>query len=205
MADRPKLSDFLEPLLKDVLPSRLVDDLRTFVRHPRSVGTLLESRSAWLNRKFLSAASNLVEPFLIGTGFAVASLGEDAVEVTMPGFVRNQGEGGVIHNAALSALGEFAARLFWEHHLDLHRQELRATSVTLRVLARAMGSQRAVFRFSVGEREAVLHTLRAQGAASAESTTSVYDNEGRLVAEVDVSWEFSRQLALGGGVSGSGS
>jgi hypothetical protein len=115
--DRSKLAEILESLRAD---------LKTFARHPRSVGALIESRSAWLNRKFLGAASNLVEPFLVGMGFSVASLTEDAVEVTMPGFLRNQGEVGQIHNAALAALGEFAARIFWEHHLDLRRQELRA-------------------------------------------------------------------------------
>jgi hypothetical protein len=172
------------------------EDLKMFARHPRSVGTLIESRSLWLNRKFLGAASNLVEPFIVGMGFSVASLSEDSVEVTMPGFLRNQGEMGVIHNSALSALGEFSARLFWEHHLDLRRQELRARSVSLRLIARAMGPMRAVFRFSVSEREAVLHHLRAETSADAESTVSVYDSDGRLVAEVEIGWEFSRQLTL---------
>ncbi len=191
--DRSKLAEML-----DRLRETLRDDLKTFARHPRSVGALIESRSGWLNRKFLGAASNLVEPFLVGMGFSIASLSEDAVEVTMPGFLRNQGEVGQIHNAALSALGEFAARIFWEHHLDLRRQELRASAVRLRVLARASGSMRGVFRFPVGEREAVLHALRARGSAETESTVSVYDTDGRLVAEVEVAWEFTRQLALGG-------
>jgi hypothetical protein len=57
---------------------------------------------------------------------------------------------------------------------------------------------RAVFRFPVSEREAVLHALRARGNAETESTISVYDNDGRLVAEVEVAWDFTRQLALGG-------
>ena len=118
----------------------------------------------------------------------------------MPGFLRNQGEVGSIHNAALSALGEFSARIFWEHHLDLRRADLRATSVVLRSLARASGPMRAVFRFQVGEREAVLHRLRTDGSATSESTVSIYDVGGRLVAEVDVAWEFSKQLSLSGGV-----
>ena len=187
--DRPKLAEILESLR---------EEMKTFARHPRSVGALIESRSSWLNRKFLGAASNLIEPFLIGMGLSIASLTEDAVEVTMPGFLRNQGEVGQIHNAAVAALGEFAARIYWEHHLDLRRQELRARSVSVRVLARATGAVRAVFRFPVGEREAVLHGLRAKGSAEAESTISVYDAGGRLVAEVEVAWDFAKVLALGG-------
>lgn len=187
--DRSKLAEILENIRAD---------LKTFARHPRSVGALIESRSSWLNRKFLGAASNIVEPFLVGMGFSVAGLTEDSVEVTMPGFLRNQGEVGTIHNAALAALGEFAARIFWEHHLDLRRQELRASAVRVRILARASGAMRAVFRFPVSEREAVLHALRARGSAETESTVSVYDSDGRLVAEVEVAWEFARQLALGG-------
>jgi acyl-coenzyme A thioesterase PaaI-like protein len=198
MANRSKFV-FTEILAQVRKLSDLKEDLRLFARHPRSVGALIESRSSWLNRKFLGAASNLVEPFLVGMGFSVASLSEDSVEVTMPGFLRNQGETGVLHNAALSALGEFAARIFWEHHLDLRRQELRARAVSLRLIARAAGQMRAVFRFPVSEREAVLHALRVSGRADADSTISVYDSDGRLVAEVDVSWDFSRQMALGSG------
>ncbi len=185
--------------LSPVLIDSFREDLKTFARHPRSVAALIESRSSWLNRKFLGAASNLVEPFLVGMGFSVASLSEDSVEVTMPGFLRNQGEMGVIHNAALLALGEFSARIFWEHHLDLRRQELRARSVSLRLITKATGQVRAVFRFPIGEREAVLHRLRMDGFAEAESTVSVYDNGGRLIAEVDIGWDFSRQLALSSG------
>lgn len=192
--ERPKISE----ILAQFVPPQVVEDLRTLARHPRAAATLLESRSAWLGRKFLGAASNLVEPFLVGTGLSVEGLGEDSCEISMPGFLRNQGEGGVIHNAALSALGEFSARIFWEHHLDLRRQELRARSVSLRVLAPARGAMRAIFRYAVGEREAVLHALRSNGQASAESTISVYDGDGRLVAEVDVTWDFSKQLSLGG-------
>ena len=192
----PTLIDRLRDGLSERLNESLAQDLKTFVRHPRSIGTLIESRSAWLNRKFLGAASNLVEPFLIGMGFSVASLSEDSVEVTLPGFLRNQGEAGVIHNAALSALGEFAARIFWEHHLDLRRQELRARSVSLRSISRAAGQMRGVFRFPVGERESVLHQLRVNGDAEADSTVSIYDTDGRLVAEVDIGWDFSRQLSL---------
>ncbi len=177
----------------------LKDDLKTIARHPRSIGALIEARSPWLNRKFLGAASNIIEPFLVGMGLSVASLNEDSVEVTMPGFVRNQGEAGAIHNAALSALGEFAARLFWEHHLDLRRSELIARSIALRVLARAAGPMRAVFRFQVSEREAVLHRLRSDGSAHAESTVSIYDSGGRLVAEVEIGWDFSKQLSLSEG------
>ncbi len=203
MADRPKLDSKFAGLFAQVrkLSPELLEDLKTFARHPRSVGALIEARSSWLNRKFLGAASNIVEPFLVGMGLSVASLNEDSVEVTMPGFIRNQAEAGVIHNAALSALGEFAARLFWEHHLDLRRSELRVRSISLRSLARASGSMRGVFRFQVSEREAVFHRLRSEGSSAADSTVSIYDSAGRLVAEVEIGWDFSKQLSLPGGAA----
>lgn len=200
MADRSKFDIRVrESITRSI--SEVIEDLKTFARHPRAVGSLIESRSAWLNRKFLGAASNLVEPFLVGMGLSVASLQEDSVEVTMPGFVRNQGEAGAIHNAALSALGEFAARLFWEHHLDLRRSELRARSVALRSFGRAVGPMRAVFRLPVSEREAVLHRLRSVGSADCDSTVSIYDGGARLVAEVEIGWDFSKQFSLPGGTS----
>lgn len=181
--------------------SNLIESVKTFARHPRAVGALIESRSAWLNRKFLGAASNLVEPFIVGMGLSITALNEDSTEVTMPGFIRNQGEVGSIHNAALSALGEFAARIFWEHHLDLRRSELRARRVALRSITRASGPMRGVFRFPVSDREAVLHSLRANGSAEADSTVSIYDVNGLLVAEVEIGWDFSRQLSLSGGAT----
>lgn len=199
--DRSKLDARLGDLLSKI--PGLTEQLKTFARHPRSVGVLLESRNAWLNRKFLGAASNLVEPFMLGTGLSVVSLTEDSVEVTMPGFIRNQGEGGVIHNAALSALGEFAARIFWEHHLDLNRSELLASSVSMKLMAKATGPVRAVFRLPVSERETVLLTLRSDAFAEAESSVSIYDSMGKLVAEVDTEWKFSRRLALTAGSSGA--
>ncbi len=209
--DRSKLDARLGSLLSklpgltDKLTDQLTEQLKTFARHPRAVGALIESRNAWLNRKFLGAASNLVEPFMLGTGLSIASLTEDSVEVTMPGFIRNQGEGGVIHNAALSALGEFAARIFWEHHLDLNRSELLASSVSLKIMAKASGPARAIFRLPVSEREAVLLTLRTETFAEAESLVSIYDSTGKLVAEVETEWKFSRRLALNSGAGASSS
>lgn len=203
MANRSKFDPRLENLMSDFLAKipGLADQLKTFARHPRSVGALIESKNAWLNRKFLGAASNLVEPFLVGMGLSVAALTEDSVEVTMPGFIRNQGETGVVHNAALSALGEFTARIFWEHHLDLQRSELLATSVSLRMMARAQGPMRAVCRYPVSERETVLLTLRTDTSAEAESLVSIYDSLGKLVAEIAIEWRLSRRLALSAGRS----
>jgi Domain of unknown function (DUF4442) len=201
MADRSKFDARLEGIMGDFLAKipGLTEQLKTFARHPRSVGALIESRNAWLNRKFLGAASNLVEPFLVGMGLSIASLTEDSAEITMPGFIRNQGEAGAIHNAALAALGEFAARIFWEHHLDLQRSELQATSVSTKLMTRAQGPMRAVFRYPVSEREGVLLTLRSETYAEAESLVSIYDALGKLVAEVEIEWRFSRRLALSAG------
>ena len=203
MADRSKFDARLEGVIGDLMAKLpgLTEQLKTFARHPRSVGALIESKNSWLNRKFLGAASNLVEPFLVGMGLSIAALTEDSVEVTMPGFIRNQGEAGVLHNSALSALGEFAARIFWEHHLDLGRSELLATSVSLRLMTRASGPMRAVFRLPVSEREAVLLELRSATFAEAESLVAIYDSAGKLVAEVEIEWRFSKRLSLAAGTS----
>ena len=109
---------------------------------------------------------------------------------------RTQGEGGEIHNSALTALGEFASRLYWEHHLGLRGPELRARVVTLRLLSRATGDLRGVFRWTVAQREEIQLRLRAAGQAEASALVSIYDASERLVAEVDIEWLLSRQLAL---------
>ncbi len=197
MAAGIKFEKRLENLLEK-LPG-FAEQLRSIARNPRSIGAKLESRSPWLSRQFLGAASNFVEPFLVGMGLAVESLGEEVAEVSLPGHWRNQGEGGVIHNGALSALGEFASRLYWEHHLDLRGPELYAKHVELRSLTRARGDLRGIFRWSVAGREEIQHRLRTTGEADAHVTVSVYDTSGKLVAEVDVDWQITRQLSLGTG------
>lgn len=177
----------------------LADQLRSFAKNPRALGAKIESHSPWLSRRFLGAASNFVEPFLVGMGLSVETLGEEIAEVKLPGHWRNQGEGGVVHNGALSALGEFTSRLYWEHHLDLRGPELYAKHVELRSLARARGDLRGVFRWSVASREEIQHRLRSTGEADAHATVSVYDDAGKLVAEIEIDWSITRQLSLGSG------
>lgn len=175
----------------------LAEDLRLFVRHPRVLASWIEDRSPWLSRRLMSAASNLAEPFMIGMGLRVDKLGEDFIEVAMPGNWRNQGEGGVIHTAALTALGESAARMYWEHHLDLRDAEVESKRAEVRILVRPEGEMRGVFRLPEADREAILHQLRSKETISVETQTLIYDKNGRLIAEVDVDWRLRRQLALG--------
>ena len=177
----------------------VVEELRLIARHPRALGVWLEEHSPWLSRRLMGAASNLAEPFMVGMGLRVEKLGEDAVEIAMPGGWRNQGEGGIVHSAALSALGESTARMFWEHHLDLRNAEAESRRVQVRILVRPEGEVKGVFRLPEADREAILHRLRAEGTAAAETQTLIYDRDGRLVAEVDVEWRLRRQLTLGSG------
>jgi acyl-coenzyme A thioesterase PaaI-like protein len=188
------------PLLSPTL-STVLEELSVLTRHPRALGARLETQSAWLNRLFLSAASNLAEPFLLGMGLRVESLGEESVEAVLPGGWRNQSEGGLLHTGALSTVGEFTSRIYWEHHLDLSRSELQVKSLNLRVHGSPRGDVRAIFRMSVGEREAVLHRLRTDGRTQVDSHSSLYDSEGRLLAEVEIVWQLERRLALGVGES----
>ncbi|MES2964241.1 MAG: DUF4442 domain-containing protein [Bdellovibrionota bacterium] len=197
MASGTKFERSLEGLLEK-LPG-LAEQLKALARNPRSLGAKIEIHSPWLSRHFLGAASNFVEPFLVGMGLKVENLGEEIIEVSLPGHWRNQGEGGIVHNGALSSLGEFASRLYWEHHLDLRGPELFAKHVDLRSLTRARGDLRGVFRWSVASREEIQLRLRAGGEADANVTVSVYDASEKLVAEVDVEWSFTRQLSLGSG------
>lgn len=181
----------------------LVDEVRTFARHPRLLGSWLEERSPWLGRQFLGVASNLAEPFTLGMGLQVERIGEDIVEILMSGGWRNQGEGGVVHTAALSVLGEVVVRLFWEHHLDLRNCEAEPREVHVRVLARPFGQMKGVFRLPETDRESILHRLRSDGAINAETQTLIYDRDGRLVAEVTIEWRINRQLRLGHPTAGS--
>ena len=169
----------------------------TFVRRPRALGAWIEARSPWLNRQFLGVASNLAEPFTAGMGLKVAKLGEDVAEVLLPDSWRNQGSAGGIHPAALAVLGEMAARIFWEHHLDLRAADAAVKRLQVRLLAPAKGELRGAYRISVAEREAILLKLRSDGRVEIETHTLVYDQAGRMIAEVEAELELHRQLALG--------
>lgn len=188
-------------LAENVHLDSVVDDMRTFAKRPRALSSWIESKSPWLNRQFLTAASNLIEPFLVGMGLRVERIGEESVEVSMPDIWRNQGEGGSIHTGAIVSLGEFTTRLYWEYHLDVRRSEMRTEAVRMRAIAKSNGSLRAVFRMPVSEREVIQHRLRAESRVTIETLASIYDGGGRLVAEVEVDWELSRPLALNAGAS----
>lgn len=174
-----------------------LSELREWARHPRTIGFLLSESSPRLSRGFLGIASKWVEPFTVGMGLWPEKIGEDAVEVLMPGGWRNQGEGGVVHSAALAALGEFAVRLYWEYHLDLRHSDIESRRVQVRILSRPSGSMKGVFRLPVGDREAILHRLRSEFRAEVETQTLVYDADGRLVAEIEADWTLRRLLTLG--------
>ncbi|MES2855026.1 MAG: DUF4442 domain-containing protein [Bdellovibrionota bacterium] len=178
------------------LREKITEELKLLVRQPRSLATLIESQSPWLGRQFLGVASNIVEPFLVGTGVSVSAIGEEIAEVELPDTWRNQSQKGVIHTAAIAAIGELACRLFWERHLDLRNSELQATFVSTRLLGVPRTSLKAVFRSTIGEREEILHKLRTEGEAQASTTVSVYDTSGKLVSEVEVEWTFTKQLSL---------
>jgi hypothetical protein len=149
-----------------------------------------------LNRRFLELASPLLEPFLAGMGLRVERLTEDMIEVFLPGTWKNRGIKSDIHIGALTALGDMAARLFWEHHLDLRDAEVRVERIEVRMVSRPSGDLRALYRVSTSERESVLYELRSQGRVAYASSSAIYDSAGRLVAEVEVGLVFVRQLAL---------
>jgi hypothetical protein len=178
-----------------------LDYMTEAIRNPRVVSTWLEESSPWLSRRVLGAASNLAEPFVVGMGLDVVQLSEELIEVSLPGSWRNQGEGGAIHAGALSTLGEFTSRLYWEYHLDLRRSDLSFSRLQLRILGSPgntiRGDLRAIYRISVSEREKLLHRLRAEAKAETEAEISVYDSRGKLVALVEVDWTFVKQLSLG--------
>ena len=181
----------------------MIDELKMMARHPRTLSSWLETKSPWLSRQVLGAASNLSEPFTLGMGLRVSRVGEEAIEVLMSGGWRNRGDGGLVHMGALATLGEFAVRLYWEHHLDLRSVTLESQRVEVRVLSRPIGEMKAVFHLPVGDREVLMHRLRADGDLVNQTETLIYDNNGRLVAEVDVEWRLSRQLALAPGLGSS--
>jgi hypothetical protein len=183
-------------ILRKQAAEGLTAEIRTVLRNPRILGQFIEQRSPWLNRQLLSAASNISEPFLVGMGLKVEKLNEESIEVTLPAVWKNRAQNSRVHVAALITLGEFASRLFWEHHLDLRSTELEAEKIEFISHRSPSGDLRGVFRISEGERESVLRHLREHGTSEVGSSVSIYDASERLVCEIDVAWRFFRQLSL---------
>lgn len=208
MVSRSKLESRLEDIkqIKQLTDQKISDQIRkmspvieefkSLLRHPRAMGTFLDEKSPWLSRQFLGVASNLTEPFTAGMGLKIEKLSEDVAEVVLPGWWRNQAQGGALHVSALTTLGEYTSRVFWDHHLDVRYSELQMTQIQLRLLSRATGDVRAAYHLTVSEREAILHRLRSSEQVELMTPVSIYEKTGRLVAEVEVQWLMRRQLAL---------
>jgi acyl-coenzyme A thioesterase PaaI-like protein len=183
----------LSKQLEELLPG-----LRSYVLHPRRIGIWLEEHNPWLSRHFLSAASNVVDPYIAGMGLRIENLSETMIEVVLPRRLRNRGEGGVAHVGALTTLAEFTSRLYWERHLNLNRHEMMVSEIQARFLAETGGETRAVFSFNETDREAVLFRLRSEATVLVPCQVGVYETDGgRLVAEITVEWLLSRAKELG--------
>ncbi len=177
----------------------LLPGLRESLRNPRRMGSLLEEYNPWLSRRLLGVVSNLADPYIAGMGLGIERLDENGVSVKMPLRWRNRGEGGVAHVGALTTLAEFASRVYWERNLNVSRHEMRVAQLSARFLGEAEGDTRAMMNFSEAEREAALFRFRAEGEAVVPCCVQVFENAGRLVAEVTVEWCMTRPLVLGAG------
>ncbi len=194
MAQRPTFTELRE--LKERLQKLLPDQLRDVLENPRALGSLLEEKSPFLGRQLLSAASNLFEPFSAAMGLRVLQLSEERIEVVLPDWWRNHDSEGSLHNGALSVLGEFTARLFWERHLDLRRAQMRVRRIEVKFLKKISGEARATLQMSEAEREGVLFRLRSQGEVTVESAVSIYDSKEQLAAQLQIDWQFTRAKEL---------
>ena len=207
MSLRERIEVYLRATVAALPIARRIEDeieqrLGSGLRHRLS--DLVEERSPWLSRRVLEAASNITEPFVVGMGLRVETLKEDSITVRMPSGWRNQGVGGALHAGALCTLGEFTWRLYWEHHLDLKRADLDLYCLQLSPigqskqngLSRLHGAVRATYHNSVAEREQTLYQLRANGQVEVEGEVGIYDEGGRLIAQVELVWLFRRQLRL---------
>ena len=201
---RERIREKLPLGLKTILQDALQETLQDFRQNPRLIGGLVEETSPWLSRQVLGAASNFAEPFLAAMGLSIVELGEESITVSMPGWLRNQGELGTVHFGALCTLAEFSSRIYWEHHLDLRRSEMILSGMQVRPvggtnqlgLNHLKGTLKARYHIAIAERENVLHHLRASGVTELESNIAVYDEGQKLVCEVQLEWRFKRQLSL---------
>ncbi len=183
------------------LTERLQDmwpHLRPFVQNPRLVGNWIEEHHPWLGRQFLSAASNLSDPYVAGMGLSILVFAPVTIEVAMPNRWRNRGGGGSVHAGALATLAEFTSRVFWERHLSLSLHEMRVGQIVSRFLRETESDTRAVFHFDENEREAVFYRLRAEGRVFVPCEVAIYDSVGRLVCETTVEWCLTRPKSLPG-------
>lgn len=200
MAEKFTLTEFfqLAEQVKAALPGA-AGQVKHYLEHPQELASLIEEKSPGLGKGILSAASNILEPFAAGMGLHVAKLEEGLVEVVLPDWWRNRDAGGDVHRGAVTVLGEFAARIFWERHLDLRHANMQVKQIQVKYFKKAQSDLRAVFQISEAERESLLFQLRSRGEVEAESDVKIFDRKEQLVAQVQVDWQFYKAKELSAG------
>ena len=172
-------------------------EIRAWVENPQRIGVLLEEHSPWLSRKFLSAASNLVDPFVIGMGIQIDVLNEEQVSVRLPNRWRNRAALSKVHVGALLTVAEFAGRVYWERHVHFRQAVLRVARINSSFFKETDSDITAVFKISEADREAALFRFRSENEVKFETEVALYDCKEQLVSQVQVEWSLIRRLVLG--------
>ncbi len=179
--------------------------LKTLRESPFTLGSYLEDLHPDLARHFVSYASELMEPQVVGMGLRLEEWSDQRLSLLLPGRWKNRNAEGRTSLGVLASATEMGLRLFWQRHLfglggDLHFSELRVRwlegqrvfpgeNLNLRIEASALGV------------DEVLVSSQAQGPSQGQAlecswTLPWFNPRQQQVAEVEVVAQVKLLAAL---------
>lgn len=170
--------------------------LREAARHPRSLGQLVENRNPKLAKTFISYASELMEPQLLGLGIRVKKSTDELILAQLPYTWRNKDSQGFIKVTSVLALVEFVVKLFWEKHLDSSQLKIRVVGVEIDFDKLPIGDIFCQMTMPIHDRELVEYSLLSQGQHQLIHTVLLFGDNHTQCSNLDlrICLEYSKAL-----------
>lgn len=172
--------------------------VETVRQDPQRFVDWVEGKHPLLAKRVLNAASEVVEPQLMGVGVIVRELTDKHVEIRLPYRWKNHSAGRSMDSGVLISTSEFAARQLWYRHIDLLNTEIEIKSAELTVLKQIRESVWCRMHLNPQERDRLIHQLHSTGEVNVVQEAQFFCKDDLLAAQASLSWRLKGSLALAG-------
>ena len=153
-------------------------------------GMLAGARHSKFRLWMLNLLLGRVIPFNRPHGVRILSLGEDQVQTTAPNKRRNHNHLHGVHACCIATVAEFSSGLMFLSRLNPNRYRLIMARLEIDYHYQAKSAIVASTRLSDEElKERVLKPLAESDKVQTTLPTEVHDQQGHLVATVQVTWQ----------------
>lgn len=151
---------------------------------PMDMATLVEQVSPQGSRIALGYVLDYVRPFSSGMGFRITRLSDTQIEILIPDRLRNRTDDGHMHEATLLPAALEAMKIFWQRHGE-ETIQIRLLKETSHWHQTLVGPMRLKTEMSSPQRELILSQLRQNSRQKFEMKFQIYDQQEKLVAEIE--------------------